>query len=239
MDWIKDFFFQNLILILIATTLLVSSFAHYKTHPKVSIYTSLIMICALSLAVFSTLENFYKSLLNPDLTLIFSVLGYALRPTCIFLFILLNDDSLKGKYVAFAFIPLLINLVIYCLSFFPDLKQYVVYFQLNDEGTAMSFGGGILRYTSHVVAAGYLSYLLIIPILSIGLKKLSRILVTFGCSFIIIAAVIAESFFNPNGTLYVLNTSIAVVVFIYYLYLNIEGSEIDEETGLYKNEVFI
>ena len=197
------------------------------------------MICTLSLAVFSTLENFYKSMLNPDLTLVFSVLGYTLRPTCIFLFILLNDDALKGKYVVFAFIPLLITVVIYCLSFFPDLKQYVVYFRLSPDGTKMDFEGGILRYTSHVVAAGYLLYLLIIPILSIGLKKLSRSLVTFGCSLIIIAAVVAESFFNPDGKLYVLNTSIAVVVFIYYLYLNIAGSEIDEETGLYKNEVFI
>lgn len=238
MNWLEDFILQNYLIICIALMLIISSVIRYKQHRNVSVYIILIMVLTLSLAVFGLLENYAKSLLNPDLTLIFAFLGYTIRPTCIFLLLLLSDDTIKGKFSFFAAIPLIINVIIYSLCFFPTTREYVVYFHLSEDGTALSFGGGYLRFASHIISAAYLAYLLFVSFSSLKFKRVSRGVVALACSSLVISSVIIETFFNPNGDIYLLNTAIATSVFIYYIYLNFELSELDETTGLYKGQIY-
>lgn len=237
MEWVENFFFQNLVLIFLCLALLVSAIVRYKQQAKTSLFIILIVTCTLSLAVSWTLENYSKSLINPDLTLIFSVLGYTLRPTCIYLFILLLDERMKVRTRIFLSIPLVINLIIYSLSFAPSLKEYIVYFVVNDTGDEMSFGGGVLRFSAHVISAFYLIYLAYVSFSALRFKRLLRASVVIGCLMLVAASTVIESFFNSEGNIYLLNTSIAVATVIYYLFILIESEEIDE-TGLLKSESY-
>lgn len=237
MIWVENFFFQNFILLFVAVVMIITAGIRYKSNPKMSIYIILIMVFTLLLAVFAVLENYSKSIVNEELTILFSFLGYTLRPLCLFLFILNIDDSLRGKYAFLLGIPLIVNLVIYLLCFVPTLREYVVFFYVGDDG-ALHFGGGVLRFTSHVVAVFYLVYVLYCSFSSLRFKRLSRGIVTLGCVLAITGAVVIESFFDAKGDIYILNTVIAMSVFVYYLHFNVELSQLDETTGLYKKEMF-
>ena len=240
MEWFKYFITQNFILVFVAIVMFTSSIVRYRKHPRVSIYTILIMICALALAVFQTLERYAKSIVDPNMTLVFSILGYTLRPTCVYLFYLLNFDSLKKRWIFISLIPLVAVYIIYFLAFVPELGQVIVFFEVvvTETGPQVSFGGGVLRFTSHVVAALYLVLLMYLTITSAKFKRLYRTITVVACVILIVACVVIESFFNDSGEISVLNTAIAFCVLAYYLYLNIENAEIDASTGLYNEEIY-
>ena len=240
MEWAKEFLLQNFILIFFAIVMIVSSIVRYKRHPRVSIYTILIMIGALALATFQTLENYGKSIVDPDFTLVFAVLGYTFRPLTMYLFFLLNDESKKGRLYFLTALPLLVNTVIYLLTISPELREYIVSFEVvEEEGVKeLSFQGGFLRYSSHIVGAIYTLWLLYLTFTTVKFKRIFRLLTMITCTVLIVAAVVIESFFNTNGNIYVLNTAIAFCVLIYYLYVNIEKNELDSLTGLYNGDVY-
>lgn len=241
MEWAKEFLFQNFILLFTAIVMFASSIVRYKNHPRVSVYTMLIMFVALSLAVFGELERYGKYILDPTFTLIFAVLGYTFRPLCIYLFYLLGNEHPKKRWVVFSIIPLIINTLIYGFAFIPSIQEYVVYFEVEFNeitGNILSFHGGFLRYSSHVVSLLYLLLLIFLSITTVKFKRLFRVLTTVTCATIVIIAVIVESFFNSNGNISILNTAIPFCILIYYLYLNIEKAELDNLTGFYNREVY-
>ena len=240
MEWVQDFLFQNFILLFTAIVMFVSSIVRYKAHPRVSVYTMLIMIIALCLASFVQLEKYGKSIVDPTLTLIFSILGYIFRPICIYLFYLLGNEHPKKRWIVLSIIPLAINIIIYSLAFVPTIDEYIVYFDVvTVEGVEqVSFHGGFLRFTSHVVSLLYLLFLIYLSITTVKFKRLFRVLTTLTCVTIVVVAVVVESFFNSEGNINVLNTAIPFSILIYYLYLNIEKAELDNSTGFYNREVY-
>ena len=240
MEWVQDFLFQNFILLFTAIVMFASSIIRYKAHPRVSVYTMLIMIIALCLASFGQLEKYGKSIVDPTLTLIFSILGYIFRPICIYLFYLLGNEHPKKRWIVLSIIPLAINIIIYSLAFVPAINEYIVYFDVvTVEGVEqLSFHGGFLRFTSHVVSLLYLLFLIYLSITTVKFKRLFRVLTTLTCVTIVVVAVVVESFFNSEGNINVLNTAIPFSILIYYLYLNIEKAELDNSTGFYNREVY-
>lgn len=236
MNWFTDFFVQNFVLLFISVAIIVHALYSFTSHPKLSVYSLLVVLCTFLLAVSHTLENYFKSTLEPTLTLIFSIIGYTLRPTCVYLFILLTINTKKKTLIFFTALPLLINLLIYCLSFYDPLKEYIVYFDVvNGE---MSFHGGYLRFTSHVISLGYMLWLMYISLSMLRFKRLSRGVITLVCSLAVIGAAVIESFFNSDNNIYVLNTVISMCTLFYYLFLVIENTELDENTGLYNKEKY-
>ena len=240
MEWVQDFLFQNFILLFTAIVMFASSIIRYKAHPRVSVYTMLIMIIALCLASFVQLEKYGKSIVDPTLTLIFSILGYIFRPICIYLFYLLGNEHPKKRWIVLSIIPLAINIIIYSLAFVPTINEYIVYFDVvTVEGVEqVSFHGGFLRFTSHVVSLLYLLFLIYLSITTVKFKRLFRVLTTLTCVTIVVVAVVVESFFNSEGNINILNTAIPFSILIYYLYLNIEKAELDNSTGFYNREVY-
>ena len=236
MDVFRLYFLPNFVLLFICLIIIAHGFYSLKKHPKISVYSILISLTTLILAIATVLETYSKEVVNPDATLVFAILGYALRPTCIYLFILLTVDVKKNKYFYLASIPLFINLTIYLLSFNKDIAQYIVYFTVNDDGTELSFGGGVLRYTSHVISLLYLLWLMYLSLSTIKFKRVLRGVITMICSIMVIAAAVIESFLNGDGNIFILNTVIAFSALFYYLYLIIEDNEIDRLTGLYNEE---
>ena len=240
MDWAKEFLFQNFILLFTAIVMFVSSIIRYKAHPRVSVYTMLIMTVALSLAAFGQLEKYGKYIVDPTFTLIFAVLGYIFRPICIYLFYLLGNEHPKKRWIALSIVPLIINTLIYVFTFIPEMREYIVYFDVDiSEGVeTISFHGGFLRFSSHVVSLLYLLFLVYLSITTVKFKRLFRVLTTVTCAAIVIIAVVVESFFNSDGNISILNTAIPFCILIYYLYLNIEKAELDNLTGFYNREVY-
>lgn len=238
MDLFKDFISRNFVVIFITIVLLVHASYSFKKHKKISIYSLLIIFCTLLLSISESLENYGKYIADPTLTLIFAVIGYTFRPVCVYLFILLTFDQKKNRVLYLTALPLLIVLTIYSLSFSPSLGEYIVYFALNDDGT-LSFGGGVLRYTSHVVSLLYLVWLMHISLSMLTFKRLTRGIITLSCSVAVIIAAVIESFYNADGDIYILNTVIAVSALIYYVYLIFEKNELDPVSGLYNKERYL
>ena len=191
----------------------------------------------LFLAVSNVIEGYGKDTNNVILTTIFAFLGYVLRPICIYVFIIMSGVKLNKKYTIASFLPLIINFLIYLLAFIPAIKQYVFFFYKNDIGT-LSFGGGVLRFSSHVISLGYLFWLIYLSFAKLRSKHLSHALSNFICAIFIILAVVIETFFNANGDVFLLNTAIGVCAIEYYLFLYTEMAQIDSLTGLFNRETY-
>ncbi|MBQ2070076.1 MAG: hypothetical protein II467_04010, partial [Bacilli bacterium] len=168
MQWFHSLIVQNFILLCISLIVIVNSIQNIKQNKKVSIYSISIIGLTLFLALAVTLEDYSKSILNPSLTLVWSVLGYVLRPVALYLFLLMVYKGPKGKWFPLTVLPLVINLAIYILAFFPATGEYVVTYYINDMGT-VSFGGGPLRFSSHIISALYLAALFAVAIMQIRL----------------------------------------------------------------------
>ena len=160
MELFNAFIIENFILFLLCIVMYTNAFVHFHQHRRLSIYSIIITSCCLILAISGFLEVLSKQVFKSiALTQIFSILGYSLRPLCIYFFILMSGNIIKKKWFHLTYIPLIINFLIYCLMFVPYVRDYVVSFHIGDSGNVV-FGGGPLRYTSHVVSALYLAALI-------------------------------------------------------------------------------
>ena len=210
----------------------------YKQHARISVYSLIIISCTLVLAISRTLEDYGKETFNILLTTIFSFVGYVMKPCCIYFFIMMSGEIKDKKYFHFTYIPLIINALIFSLMFVPVAKEYVVYFVKNDAGRDIVFQGGFLRYSSHIISALYLLFLLFISFTKISSKHITHGLTILACASFVVIAVVIESFFNANGNIDILSTTIAISVAVYYLYLYIERTQIDTLTGLFNRETY-
>ncbi len=236
MEWFESFIVTNFVLLCIALVMLINSIQRYKQHPEISKYSIWIICCTIVLAISVTIEEYLKTVGNANLTLVFAIIGYTLRPVCIYLFILLSGQSTKNKWFFLTAIPLVVNFLIYCLGFIPGVREYIVFFRSNSDGTC-TFDGGPLRFTSHIIAAGYLIWLIYLSFSMLKLKHLMRGLTNLGCALFVITAVVIETFFN-GGDIHILNSTIAVSALVYYLYLYIEKTQIDTLTGAFNRETY-
>ena len=216
----------------------VNSIQRYKQHPRISLYTILINANALVLAVVVALNEYFKAIGNNFGAVLTSYLGYTLRPVCIYFFILMSGElTIKNKRLFFTYLLLIINALIYLFAFIPATKEAVFYFTRNATGK-LDWNGGPLRWSSHIISATYLLYLLYISFTKINSKHLGHGLTIIACSLFVVLAVIMESFFNADGNVYLLNPTIAVSTMVYYLYLYIERTQIDTLTGLFNRETY-
>ena len=237
MDYIVSFFATNFILLCVSVVVIVNSVIDYKSHPRISIYSIFIISFALVLALLSKFEQFGKNIGNVPLTTICAYFGYTLRPVCIFFFIMMSGTVKYKRFFVLTVIPLLINGIIYALAFLPSTSKLVYYFIRNNEG-GLYFAGGPLRFTSHVISALYLGYLLYLSLLKISSKHFTHGFAILGCSAFVVIAVIVESFFNPDGNIELLNSTIAVSCMFFYLYLYIEKSQIDSLTNVFNRDTY-
>ena len=238
MEWVKSFFVDNFILLCIGIIMLLNSFQRIRQHRRISIYTILIISCTLFLAVARTVENYCRNIPDPTWSLFFSIMGYLFRPVCLYLFILLALPEKKGKWFWLTALPLLAVFIIYSLGYVPGVREAVVYFTINGEGTYCIFHGGPLRYASHVISLGYLIWMIVISVSSLRRWHFNRGLTILGCALFVVLSVVLESFLNKDNSIYLLNSTIAVSTLFYYLHLYTEKTQIDTLTGLYNRETY-
>lgn len=201
-----------------------------------SICMILIVSATLFLSVANIIEDFSKDNCLPVLATITSWIGYILRPTLVFLFIILCGTKLSKKQTLLTAIPLLINLVIVSGAFIPGIRNYVYHFVLSEDGTHLNFLGGPLRYSSHIVALLYLSWIIYLSITKLRAKHFYHAIGSLVCAVFIILAVVIETFINNGADVYLLNSTVAVTALEYYIFLYTEQTQVDGLTGLFNRE---
>ena len=237
MDWVGQFFIENFILICVSIVMCVIAIQRFKQHAKISLFTICIITSALLLAVCVHLQLYAKTAGNIPLAVACSIFGYSIRPVCIYFLILMSEHFIPKKYLWLTFLPLIFNCIVYLCAFIPGTEEIIFGFAKNAKGE-LDFLAGPLRFTSHIVSALYLLFLLFIAFMNLRAKHLTHSIAILICSTFVVLAVVIESFFNPNDDIRLLNVTIAVSTVIYYLYLYMERSSIDTLTGLFNRETY-
>ena len=237
MDYVRLFFIRYFILLCISAVLLITSIQKYDHHKRISLCIILIDALVIFLSVANILEEYGKNTANIPLTTTFAYLGYVLRPACLYLFIIMSGIKLNKVTGIISIIPLIINFIIFTLAFVPGVKEYIYYFYVNDIG-GLSFGGGYLRFASHIISLGYLIWLLYISIGQLQVKHFTQSLAILVCALFVVTAVIIETFANENGDVILLNSTIAVSAMQYYLFLYTERTSVDALTGLFNRTTY-
>ncbi|MBQ2472442.1 MAG: hypothetical protein II508_07565, partial [Acholeplasmatales bacterium] len=151
MNFIQSFLINNFVLVCISIVLMINVIQKYKEHKRLSIYIILILSATLVLALCDSLKFYFQDeARNVTATLIFSNLGYTIRPVCILLFIFLSGQRFRAKPTIILLIPLLFCFIVYSLPYFPQTREAVYcYIQGEDGGLYWQSGNTFLRYTSH------------------------------------------------------------------------------------------
>ena len=238
MEAFKVYIIKNFILICLSIVLYINSILRYKQHKRISQCVIGITSIALYLSIGNAISDFTKAQSNIIATTIISVIGYTIRPGCLFLFILMSGFKPKKKSFFLLYLPLIINAIIYLFAFIPATKYAVFGFEPNSSG-GISFFGGPLRFSSHIISGLYLIFLLYISFKQLRGKHISHGLSLLLCSLFVVASVIIESFFSDDGSIdHLLNNTIVASTVVYYLFLYTEKAQLDVLTGLFNRETF-
>lgn len=235
MKLVLEFIVHNFVLLCLSLVMIFNAILSYSHNKRLSRCILIITGCCFLLALSYTLQEQFKPLGYRYPVILLSIFGYTIRPLCLYVFILMNRRCYRGKYSFIVWIPLAINLIIYLLALIPYLGQYIFTFNKNDDGT-LSFMGGPLRFTSHIISFGYLVYLLYISIFTLKAKHIIHGITLIVCAFFVTAAVLIETFLSDDGEIEILNATIMVSTLTYYLYLYKESVQIDSATGLFNRE---
>ena len=236
MDWLKDYFVSNFILLFMSLVMLIIAIQRFRQHTKISICTIIVVAIAITLSITSRIQEACRVSNNLYGTLTMGILGYALRPCCVYLLIIMSQKFIPKKYIWVTFLPLLLNLTVYLFSYIPGADDVIFGYFLGSDNT-LHFSGGVLRYSSHVISALYLGFLLCISFTNLRARHLEHGLAILICCVFVVIAVLLEMF-DSYGELELLNVTIISGTVVYYLFLYMERTQIDTLTGLFNRETY-
>ena len=236
MSYVFDYIVRYFVLLCAASVVYVISIQRFKTNKKMSICMILIVSATLFLSVANIIEDYSKDHCLIVLATITSWIGYTIRPTLVFLFIILCGTKLTKKQTLLTAIPLVINIIILSGAFIPGIKTYVYRLVYSEDSTHLNFLGGPLRYSSHITAFLYLVWIIYLSIAKLRAKHFFHAVGSLVCAFFIILAVVFETFLNDHADVYLINSTVAVTVLEYYIFLYTEQTQIDSLSGLFNRE---
>lgn len=237
MDYFRAYVITNFILVCISAIMVFIALHNYKQHKRMSTCIIVITALAIVLSIEENLQLVTKANASIIGTEILSYIGYVLKPLVLVWFIIFAKGEPKGKWKILFYTPIVVCAIIYIFAFIPATQNAVFWFDYNDRG-GISFGGGPLRYTSHVVAGLYLAYFLYVSVTRLKKKHIANANILFICSLLIIITVIVETAFDDDNDVHILNTAIMVCVMFYYLFLHMESVKYDILTGLYNRATY-
>ena len=171
----------------------------------------------------------------------FSAILYVLRPLCILCFIFLSGQKFKGVWFYILLVPLTLCIIVNIFPFIPATKTWTFYFDCSDVDGKLHWLSGdfvIFRFMPHIVSIFYLVFLLYKSIRLLQSKHIIDALGIIICASVVSVATIIETFFNPDGNIHLLATSIAVSTVFYYLFLYERNNKIDVLTGLFNRATY-
>ena len=237
MEYFRAYVVTNFILVCVSAIMVFIALHNYKQHKRMSQCIFVITALAIVLSIEENLQLVTKANASIIGTEILSYIGYVFKPLALVWFIIFANGQPKGKWKILFYAPEVVCAIIYIFAFIPATQHAVFWFDYNDAG-GISFGGGPLRYTSHIVAGIYLAYFLYISVARLKRKHLANANILFICSLLIILTVIIETAFDDDNDVHILNTAIMVCVAIYYLFLHMETAKYDVLTGLYNRATY-
>ena len=237
MDWLANYFIDNFILLVLSVIMVIIAIQRYKQHPKISVCTISIIFIAIILSITNRVQEYGRVAGYPYLALTMGILGYTLRPVCIFLVIVMDEKIVPKKLRWLTALPLWINLVIYLLSYIPGTGDIIFGYGYSEIDGVYHFTGGFLRFSSHVVSALYLLFLLYISFANLRAKHMTHALAVLICAISVVVAVIIEVL-DSYGSVQLLNVTIVTSTAVYYLFLYMERTQIDTLSGLFNREMY-
>ena len=242
MNYLYDFLINNYILLCIVFILGVVLIRKIKTHKRTSIYLLIILLITLLLPTFDTLQKFFeietKSVLGATIC---AALMYVLRPACLLCFIFLSGQKFKGVWFYVLAAIFTVNVITSSFPFFEATKTLSYFYRYNDIINRVEWQSGsvpLFRYMPHIVSIIYLVFLLYKSLRSLQNKHFSDAISVLVCAAVVTTATIIETFFNDDGDIIILPTSIAACTVFYYLFLYERSNKIDVLTGLFNRATY-
>ena len=127
------------------------------------------------------------------------------------------------------------NIIVNILPFISGCELLVFYFTLSDKGTVDWHGGTVpfLRYSPHLISIFYLIFLVYRSVIQVKRKHMFDAICIFVCAGVVSVATIIETFFNNDGSIYILPSSIGISTVFYYLFLYQKLNKLDPLTELF------
>ena len=196
----------------------------------------------LLISIFDTLGEYIEyEVKNAVGATLFSAILYVLRPLCILCFIFLSGQKFKGAWFYILLVPLILCIIVNIFPFIPATKTWTFYFDYSDVDGKLHWLSGdfpIFRFMPHIVSIFYLVFLLYKSIRLLQSKHVIDALGIIICASVVSVATVIETFFNPDGNIHLLATSIAVSTVFYYLFLYERNNKIDVLTGLFNRATY-
>ena len=221
---IQDYVIQNYILLIACTGILtITIYDVYLDRISIHILRWIIGII-ISLSVIDYMESWFSDLPEPTtFRILFSVLGYTLRPTVIMLAIFMIYHRVK----LLTLIPAILNALVYCTAFFSDIA--FSYSETNN------FLRGPLGYTFIAVGLLYVLGLCVALFKSFESRHGHEWLLILYFVSAAILTVILTIFFQVDN---LFNMTFIVGITLYYLHIYIQHTKLDALTGLFNRQVF-
>ena len=238
---VVNYFADNVPLFCICAIVLFLAIRNLRLRKKEStllmVFTGIVLI--LSVIVF--MERFSRYYGYQKMATVFTSLGYVTRPILLYVFILLTNIEQKTSrkvYLLLA-IPLLLAIVVYSFPLFfgvDGLAKIVFYYEINNEGIAV-FHRGILflNFTSHIICAGYLLWLVYLSTVRFYGKHRRDGLVIVLCVGIILITVAVEMLADRNDLLNIVCEICAIANYIFMMSINTSK---DPLTNIYDRRTY-
>lgn len=191
---------------------------------------SLFMLATMSLLILlivDSIEYWTASFTYPTMLRVWmSAIGYSIRPSIIFIIILMlgRNYNIKGFLMA---IPLFINTAVSFSALFCDVSF--------SYSSSNEFVRGPLGYTPFVISGAYLIILVIFTIRIYHNKNNTESLIAIAVALCSGISTYAESVAGYDG---VINSTGAISIVFYYLYLNTQQFKRDPLTNTFNRRCF-
>ncbi|MBR1846644.1 MAG: diguanylate cyclase [Bacilli bacterium] len=231
------FVIQNFALICIIAVMSILLAQNIRSRKFMTIILYVVYALVAILAVLLMVEQYTKRDGNLIGATWATFLGFAIRPVCLYSFILLSRKKF-GLTERILAIPLVLNVLVYASSVFLSvewLSHLAFYYTVPSDGGELVYVRGVLNFFAHILGLIYLAYLVVLSMRSLGGKHRHDSISILICAVFIVAAVVIEMFGLAMG---VLNLAIAISIVFYYLFLLKEDNRRDALTGLFDRKTF-
>ncbi|MBO4541465.1 MAG: hypothetical protein J5736_05775, partial [Bacilli bacterium] len=202
----------------------------------------IILLITLLLPIFDTLQTYFEIEVKSAVgATICGAAMYLLRPLCILCFIFLSGQKFKGVWFYILLGVFAVNVMTNIFPFFEATKTLSYYYYYSPSVDRVEWQPGYIdafRFMPHIVSVFYLVFLLYQSIGLLQRKHFADAIGILVCAGVVALAAIIETFFNEEGDIVLLPTSIAACTVFYYLFLYERSNKIDNLTGLFNRATY-
>ena len=231
---------NNIPLFSICAVMIYIAFRNLRLRRRESLYFLAFSTILVILSVVVEMEKYSQRMGYVVVGTIFTSFGYILRPSLLFIFILLANMEYKRKrgFYLLTLIPLGINFIVYLIPLFmgvPALRDLIFYYEAVGDGTAKFMRGTFLNFTSHAISLFYLGILVYVSTMRFQGKHRRDGIVLIICVAIIFTTVLTEVLAKRND---LLNVVCGICMMINYIFILSVNSSRDPLTNLYDRRTY-